>query len=204
MKIFLICFAFMIITVPAYAAGKAIIGETAPEFTLNDANDKTHSLSDYRGKIVVLEWTNHECPYVKKHYSTGNMQSLQEQAIADENVIWLSIVSSAPGRQGYTSAIEALAVIEKTGSKATARLLDSSGEIGKVYGAKTTPHMYVINAEGILVYKGAIDDSPSPRVETIKTAKNFVIPAIAAAKEGRMLETPQTKPYGCSVKYKLF
>ncbi len=204
MKNLLVFFALMVMALPGYAADKAVIGELAPEFSLSDTNGKSHALSDYRGKIVVLEWTNHECPYVKKHYGTGNMQTLQEQATADENVIWLSIVSSAPGRQGYTTASEANAVIEKAGAKATARLLDPTGETGQLYGAKTTPHMYVINAEGTLAYKGAIDDNPTPRPETVKTAKNFIVPALAAVKEGHMPEITQTNPYGCSVKYKLF
>ena len=193
-------FALLLMALPAYAA-EAVIGEAAPAFTLSDIDGQTHSLADYRGKIVVLEWTNHECPFVRKHYETGNMQKLQTQATAD-GVIWLSIVSSAPGKQGYTTPEEAKAVIEKTGAKATARLLDPDGTTGIAYGAKTTPHMFVINEQGILAYMGAIDDSPSPRHGTVKTAHNYVLAALDALKAGMMPETAQTNPYGCAVKYK--
>ncbi|MCB9990382.1 MAG: thioredoxin family protein [Rhodospirillales bacterium] len=186
-------------TAPALASD-AVIGQPAPAFTLTDTEGVSHNLSDFAGKIVVLEWTNHECPYVMKHYDTGNMQKLQEQATAD-GVIWLSIVSSAPGKQGYTTPEEAKAIIEKAGAKATARLFDADGTVGTAYGAKTTPHMFVINEQGVLSYMGAIDDNASPRHDTVEGAHNYVMAAIDSLKKGEMPETTQTNPYGCGVKY---
>ncbi len=190
--------AVMLMAAPVSAA--PVIGEPAPAFTLTGADGKAHSLSDYAGKTVVLEWTNHECPFVRKHYDTHNMQKLQEEATA-AGVIWLSVSSSAEGMQGHTTPEEAKTIIEKTGAKATARLFDTDGKVGQLYGAKTTPHMFVINQEGKLVYMGAIDDNPSPKHETIEGAKNYVALALAAVKEGKMPETTQTNPYGCAVKY---
>lgn len=178
----------------------AVVGEPAPDFTLTDTNGTEHSLSDFAGQIVVLEWTNHQCPYVMKHYETGNMQKLQEAATSD-GVVWLTIASSAPGKQGHTSPEEANEIIAETGAKPTARLLDADGTVGKLYDAKVTPHMYVINPEGVLVYNGAIDSDPSPRFETVETADNYVMAALEALKNGEEIETAQTQPYGCSVKY---
>lgn len=191
-------FALMVMALPASAA--PVIGEAAPAFTLTDIDGKTHNLSDYAGKTVVLEWTNHECPFVIKHYDTKNMQKLQEEAAAD-GVIWLTVNSSAEGMQGHTTPEEAKAIIEKAGAKPTARLIDAEGTTGQAYGAKTTPHMYVINPEGKLVYMGAIDNNPSPRHDTVEGATNYVKLALAAVKEGKMPETTQTNPYGCAVKY---
>ena len=199
LKPFYILAALLVMAFPAFAT-EAAIGEAAPNFTLADTQGIVHALSDYKGKIVVLEWTNHECPFVRKHYDSGNMQKLQEQATAD-GVIWLSIVSSAPGKQGYTTPEEAAMLIEKEGAKATARLSDPDGKVGTAYGARTTPHMYVINAEGTLAYMGAIDDNPSPRVDTVETAHNYVLAALEAVKKGEMPKTVQTNPYGCAVKY---
>ena len=181
---------------------KAVVGEAAPEFTLVDSHGETHSLSHFKGKTVVLEWTNHECPYVQKHYDTNNMQNLQQEATGD-GVIWLTINSSAPGMQGNTPAEEANMLIEKIGSHETARLLDHDGNVGHMYGARTTPHMFVINGEGTLVYAGAIDDNPSSRHEDAATANNYVRAALASVKSGEPVETAQTQPYGCGVKYKL-
>jgi len=195
---FIMLFAVMTMALPAWA--NPVIGEPAPAFTLTDIDGKTHNLSDYAGKTVVLEWTNPECPFVVKHYGTKNMQKLQEEATAD-GVIWLTINSSAPGMQGNMTPEEAKALVEKEGAKATARLTDADGTVGQLYAAKTTPHMFVINGEGKLAYMGAIDDNPSPKPETIEGAKNYVKLALAAVKEGKMPETTQTNPYGCAVKY---
>jgi peroxiredoxin len=183
---------------PAHAAPE--IGKPAPEFTGTDSNGKEHKLSDYKGKIVVLEWTNPECPYVVKHYDSKNMQKLQEEATA-KDVVWLSVNSSADGKQGNQTPEAANAYIKEKGAKATARILDPKGEIGKAYDAKTTPHMFVIDKEGMLVYAGAIDDNDSFKPEDAAKAKNYVTAALNALEAGKPVETSQTKPYGCGVKY---
>lgn len=199
--------AFVLLIIPAAAKAetgtKADIGAPAPDFTLTDSSGTEHSLSDFLGKTVVLEWTNHECPYVKKHYESGNMQQLQKQA-TDKGVIWLSIVSSAEGKQGYTTPEESQMLIEKQNINATARLHDPSGEVGRLYGAKTTPHMYVINSEGTLVYAGAIDDNPSPNPAVIENSENYVLAALNSLEKNEPIATSMTKPYGCSVKYEAF
>lgn len=190
--------AFMLIATPAFAAPE--VGQPAPGFTGTDSNGSEHSLSDFQGKTVVLEWTNHECPYVQKHYGSGNMQALQKAA-TDDGVIWLTIVSSAEGKQGYTTPEEANALIEEVGANATARILDPSGEIGKLYDAKTTPHMYVIDGEGTLVYAGAIDSNNSYDPATIEGATNYVQAALDSLKAGTPIEVASTTAYGCGVKY---
>lgn len=176
------------------------VGKPAPEFTLKDCSGAEHSLADFKGKVVVLEWINHGCPFVVKHYGSGNMQKLQADAVAD-GVVWLSVCSSAPDKQGHMSAADADAKCSEVESKATAYLLDEDGTVGKLYDAKTTPEMFVIDEEGILVYKGAIDDKPTTKVEDIEGAVNYVTAALRAVAEGKPVETPSTKPYGCSVKY---
>lgn len=201
----IIAVTLMIMPLSATAFSKAekqsVLGQAAPDFTLTDTNGVSHRLSDYLGNIVVLEWTNHQCPYVMKHYDSGNMQTLQKEATED-GVIWLSVASSALGKQGYTTDVEANKIIRQVGANASDRLLDPTGEIGHLYGAKTTPHMFVINAEGTLVYEGAIDDNPSHKPETIENAENYVRSALADIKAGTPVKTPQSKPYGCAVKYK--
>lgn len=176
------------------------VGKPAPEFTGTDSNGKSHKLSDFKGKVVVLEWTNPECPFVVKHYDSNNMQKLQEEFTA-KDVVWLTINSSAEGQQGHQTGEEANKYITEKGAKATARLLDSSGEIGKTYGAKTTPHMFVIDKDGTLVYAGAIDDNDSAKAEDAATAKNHVREALNELLAGKPVTTAQTNPYGCSVKY---
>lgn len=183
---------------PVQAAPK--IGEPAPAFTATDSNGKTHNLSDFKGKIVVLEWTNAECPYVVKHYDSKNMQGLQEK-YTGQDVVWLTVNSSAEGKQGHVTAEAANALIAEQGAKQTAFILDADGTIGKAYDAKTTPHMFVIDKEGVLVYAGAIDDNDSAKAEDAATAKNYVAAALDALLAGKPVETAQTKPYGCSVKY---
>ncbi len=192
--------AVMIMAAPVAGHAAPVIGEPAPEFTLTDTDGQTHSLSDFAGKTVVLEWTNHECPYVIKHYDTGNMQALQKEATANDTV-WLTIISSAPGKQGYVSAEEAAMIMTEAGSAETARLFDEDGTVGQLYAAKTTPHMFVINPDGVLAYKGAIDDNSSPRLSSVEGATNYVQLALNAIAAGKMPETTETQPYGCSVKY---
>ncbi len=197
--LFLQALLLVTLAVPALAAPQ--IGEAAPDFTLTDSQDKPHSLSEYKGKAVVLEWTNPQCPYVKKHYGSGSMQKLQKDA-TDAGVIWLSINSSAPGKEGYTDAKGTQAVIAEQKSAETARLIDADGTVGKLYGAKTTPHMFVVDKEGRLVYMGAIDDAPSTEPSSLTGAKNYVTAALDALKEGKPVAMPVTQPYGCGVKYK--
>lgn len=176
------------------------IGKPAPAFTVVDATGKSRSLSEFRGKTVVLEWTNEGCPYVQKHYDAGAMQRLQKAATGD-GVVWLSVISSAPGKQGYKTAAEARAWQAKAGVGATAVLLDPKGEVGRAYAAKTTPHMYVVNPAGTLVYMGGIDDRNSADPATLKGARNYVTAALADLKAGRAVAQPVSAPYGCSVKY---
>lgn len=174
-------------------------GKPAPDFTLPGLKNEV-SLKDLKGKTVVLEWLNHGCPFVRKHYDSGNMQSLQKKYTA-KGVVWLSIVSSAPGSQGYVDAAGALKEKQQYKSEASDILRDPSGEVGKKYGAKTTPHMYIINSEGILVYQGAIDNKPDADQASIKTAKNFVADALDEVLAGKKVSAASTKAYGCSVKY---
>lgn len=186
---------------PAEAASAAPTpGALAPDFTLLDTNGEEHTLSDLRGRTVVLEWLNYDCPYVGKHYGGGNMQALQRQATAD-GVVWLSVVSSAPGEQGYFEPAEMNARTEQEGGLQSAVLLDPTGEVGRRYDAKTSPHMFVIDAEGRVVYNGAIDDRPTTDVADLEGATNYVVPAIAAAQAGQPADPATTPPYGCSVKY---
>lgn len=176
------------------------VGAFAPAFVGMDSEGKTVSLSDYAGKTVVLEWTNHQCPFVRKHYDSNNMQSLQKDAAAGD-IVWLSIISSAPGKQGHVSGEEANGIVAERGSAPTAVILDAKGTIGRAYGAKTTPHMYIINGEGTLMYKGAIDDTPSARLADVKIAKNYVGVALASLGAGKTITESSTRPYGCSIKY---
>lgn len=182
------------------AAAAVSSGAKAPAFSVVDATGKTRSLSEFAGKTVVLEWTNHDCPFVKKHYDTGNMQKLQKAAAA-EGVVWLSVISSAPGKQGHVAGAQATALTTSRGAAPVAVLLDEKGVVGKAYGAKTTPHMYVITPAGEIAYQGAIDDTPAREPETVKTAKNYVTAALAAVKAGKAPAVTATQPYGCTVKY---
>ncbi|HEX4154586.1 MAG TPA: redoxin domain-containing protein [Acidobacteriaceae bacterium] len=175
-------------------------GETAPEFKGTDSNGKTETLSQYRGKYVVLEWTNHECPYTMKHYDSGHMEALQKQWTA-KGVVWLSIISSAPGQQGYMTPAMENEYLHKMHADPTAVILDPSGTIGRLYDAKTTPHMFVIDPSGRLIYEGAIDDRPSPDPSTLKGAHDYVSAALEEAMSGHAVQTPVTRSYGCSVKY---
>ncbi len=176
------------------------VGDAAPNFTGTDTHGQIHKLSDYRGKFVVLEWTNNGCPYTEKHYDSGNMQALQKAWTA-KGVVWLTILSSAPGQQGYMTASEENAYIAKVHADPTAALLDPNGAIGHEYEAKTTPHMFVINPEGKLIYAGAIDDHPTTDPSDIKSSRNYVSEALTDAMSGKQIATAYTRPYGCSVKY---
>ena len=176
------------------------VGKPAPDFTLKDTSGKEHKLSDLKGKFVVLEWINFGCPFVKKHYDSQNMQKLQKAATG-KDVVWLSVCSSGPGKQGNLPPAEAAAASKAYGSSATAYLIDEEGTVGKLYGAKTTPNMFVINPEGVLIYKGAIDDQTSPDPSSVEGAKNYVELALNEASSGKPVTTPSTKPYGCAVKY---
>jgi peroxiredoxin len=192
--------AVIVLALPLAALATPQVGAPAPDFTGTDSQGDTHRLSDYRGKIVVLEWTNHECPFVGKHYGTANMQRLQQEA-AEQDVVWLSIISSAPGRQGHVSPAEANELTASRNAAPSAVLLDPEGTIGQVYGAKTTPHMYIIDPEGKLVYMGGIDDTPSARWSDVETAQNYVRTALVALAEDKPVESAVTRPYGCTVKY---
>ena len=175
-------------------------GQTAPDFTLKDSKESPQKLSAYAGKFVVLEWMNPECPFVKKHYSGGNMQALQKE-YTSKGVIWLSIISSAPGKQGYCTGPQAEANTKDQKASPTAVLLDPSGDVGQKYGAKTTPHMFVINPEGKLIYMGAIDSIRSANSSDCAKAENYIRQTLDAALAGKPVPTPETKSYGCSVKY---
>jgi hypothetical protein len=198
MRTWILSLAALAFAATAAAAPKP--GDTAPDFTLPGSDGKPHSLSAYRGKYVVLEWTNHECPFVRKHYGSGNMQSLQKEATG-KGVVWLSVVSSAKGEQGHIDAGKAADLTKSRGAAPTAVLLDPSGEVGHKYGAKTTPHMFVIAPDGKLVYMGGIDSIPSADAEDIAKATPYVKVALNEAMSGSPVTNASTKPYGCSVKY---
>lgn len=182
-------------------APTAVVGEAAPAFTLPGVDGKAHALKDYAGSYVVLEWINFGCPFVRKHYDSDNMQSLQA-ASAARDVVWLTICSSAPGKQGYFEGDELKEQVEASRSKARAYLVDAEGAVGRAYGAKTTPHMFIIDPKGTLIYAGAIDDRPTTDKADIKSATNYVKAALDAAMAGKKVETAVTQAYGCSVKYK--
>lgn len=182
----------------ALAAPK--VGEPAPAFTATDSQGKTVSLADFKGKFVVLEWTNNECPFVVKHYKSGNMQATQKDAIA-QGAVWLSVVSSAPGKQGHVDGKRADELSKERGATPSHVLLDPSGAVGRLYEAKTTPHMYLIGKDGKLLYAGGIDSIPSADPADIKDATNYVKVALAEAAAGKPVSNPVTKPYGCSIKY---
>jgi peroxiredoxin len=178
----------------------AQVGAPAPDFTATDTNGKVHHLSQYKGKFVVLEWHNRDCPYTRKHYASGNMERLQKEW-TEKGVVWFTVISSAPGTQGYVTAADENAYVAKMNASPTAVLLDPSGSLGHLYGAKTTPHMFVINPEGVLIYNGAIDDKPTTDTADIATAKNYVQTALEEAMAGQSVAAPTARPYGCSVKY---
>jgi AhpC/TSA family protein len=186
--------------VPWAAQAAANIDQHAPAFSGKGADGRTINLSDYKGKTVVLEWTNHDCPFVKKHYDSGNIPKLQKEAAA-KGVVWLQVLSSAPGEQGQVDGPTAIKINGYRDAKPAGIVLDADGTIGKLYGAKTTPHLFIVNPEGKLVYKGGIDSIPSANPADIAKADNYVSSALTALAAGKKVANPSTQPYGCSVKY---
>jgi peroxiredoxin len=184
---------------PSWAVAPSI-GAPAPAFSLPDQDGKTHALADLRGKTVMLEWTNHDCPFVRKHYSSGNMQRFQREA-AERGIVWLSIASSPPGEQGHVTPEQARALTSEREAAPAAVLLDPRSQAARAYGATTTPHMYVIDAEGVLRYMGGIDSIPSNKVEDITRAAPLARDAMLAVAEGRPVAQAVTRNYGCAIKY---
>ncbi len=184
---------------PSWAAA-AKVGEPAPGFTSAATTGSPVSLGSYKGKIVVLEWTNHDCPYVRKHYETGNMQSLQREATG-QGIVWLTLISSSPGTQGHVTPAQADELTSTRKAAPTAVLLDEKGVVGRMYGATNTPHMYIVDKAGLLVYAGAIDDRPTSRRADVPGANNYVRAALEAVAAGQPVKTPVTRAYGCTVKY---
>jgi len=184
-----------------YAADVPPVGTAAPDFSLTDSNGKAHSLSQYKGKYVVLEWFNPECPFVKKHYGSDNMQKLQQE-YTSKGVVWLTIDSNAPGAEGNMTPEQAQKIMSSWKTHQTALLLDPESNVARSYGAKNTPDMIVINPEGKIVYEGAIDNKPTPNPNDIPSSTNYVKAALDESLAGKPVSNPTTKPYGCSVKYK--
>jgi peroxiredoxin len=191
-------FAFLFVGLSSGNATR--VGGRAPDFTATDSNGRVHKLSEYQDKFVVLEWTNRGCPYTQKHYDSGNMQRLQREWTS-RGVIWLTVISSAPGKQGYVKAAEENAYVKHVNAAPTAVLLDPTGVLGRLYEAKTTPHMFVIDPKGILIYNGAIDDRPTTDLVDVSGARNYLSLALEEAASGKPVSIPTTRPYGCSVKY---
>jgi peroxiredoxin len=185
---------------PSWAAIAAKVGEAAPAFTATSTAGSSVSLGSYQGKVVVLEWTNHDCPYVRKHYETGNMQALQRETTG-QGIVWLTIISSAKGEQGYVTPAQADELTSTRKAAPTAVLLDDKGVVGRMYGATNTPHMYVVDRTGVLVYAGAIDDKPTTRRGDVQGANNYVKAALDSMAAGQPVKTPVTRAYGCTVKY---
>ncbi len=200
-KIVLLTCVFFVVFGMHLQAFEAPVDKPAPDFACNDSNGGEHTLSAYKGKIVVLEWLNHDCPFVKKHYGSGNMQKLQK-VYTGRDVIWLSVISSAPGKQGFCTPDKANDLTRSNNAYPTAVLLDPLGTVGKKYGAKTTPHMFIIDKDGILVYNGGIDNKPSTDPLDIDKATNYVAKALNELLTGKEVTTKTSAPYGCSVKYK--
>ncbi len=200
-KVFFSALAFTALAVvTTTASAEAVVGQQAPRFTLTDSNGRQRSLDEFKGKPVVLEWWNYQCPFVGKHYGSGNMQRLQQEWTG-KGVVWLTINSSADGLQGYVDGARANSVMKEAGGSPTAVLLDHDGTVGRAYGAKTTPHMFVIDKDGSVAYAGAIDDTPSTDQSDVATAKNYVSQALAEVAAGRPVTRATSQPYGCSVKY---
>jgi peroxiredoxin len=184
-----------------FAADSPAVGTNAPDFSATDSEGKTQTVSQYKGKYIVLEWFNPECPFVKKHYGSGNMQKLQEE-FTGKGVVWLTVDSSASGKEGHLTAEQANAKMTEWKTKQTALVLDADGKAGQAYGAKNTPHMFVINPEGKIIYEGAIDSKATPNASDIAGSTNYVKVALEESLAGKTVSNANTKPYGCSVKYK--
>ncbi len=185
---------------PASVLAAADLGKPAPAFSATDSAGKSWSLAELKGKVVVLETTNHDCPYVRKHYNSTNMQTQQREAAA-KGVVWLTVASSAPGEQGFVTAAEANELTQKRNGAPTAFLLDPKSRIARAYGATVTPHMYIVDASGVLVYKGGIDSIPSSSVGDVAGAKQYVRVALDEVLAGKPVSDASTRPYGCSLKY---
>ena len=192
--------AGVLLTMASAALANAELNKPAPAFAAVGADGKPVKLDAYKGKTVVLEWTNHECPFVVKHYDSGNIPSLQKDA-AGKGVVWLQVVSSAPGKQGFVDGAAAQKLNGTRNAAPTATVLDPDGKIGKAYGAQTTPHIFIVNADGQLVYKGGIDSIPSSNKADLPKAENYVVSALKSISAGKPIEKANTKPYGCSIKY---
>lgn len=184
---------------PALAQGGLRTGVKAPDFSVVDVNGKTQRLSDFAGKTVILEWSNHDCPYVRKHYNSATMQNLQRDMTKD-GIVWLTVISSPPGEQGYVNAAQAKELTASRNAAPSNVLLDPKGTMGRAYRAQTTPHMYIIDDKGTLVYAGAIDDKPSASSGSLNGARSYVRQAISELKAGKPMSQPTTKAYGCSIK----
>lgn len=193
--------AALILMASAAVVAAPEIGKPAPDFSVVDTKGKVHSLSDYAGQKVILEWTNHECPFVAKHYGAGNMQEQQRAARNDHDVVWLSVISSKPGAQGHVSPEKADELTESRNAYPNAVLIDESGEMGHAYDARVTPHMYIIDADGILRYMGGIDSIPSADQDDIPDATQYVMVALDEMAAGKAISQTTTRPYGCTVKY---
>lgn len=191
---------FLALSVAASAWAEPVVDQPAPEFSGKTADGKTLPLHALRGKTVVLEWTNHQCPFVKKHYESGNIPRLQKDAAA-QGVVWLQVISSAPGKEGYVDGPTAVKLNAERGAAPGNVLLDPEGTIGKLYGAQTSPHLFIINPEGVLVYKGGIDSIPSADQADIAKAENYVKSALGELAAGKKISKASTRPYGCTVKY---
>ncbi len=192
--------ALALISGAALAQGAAKPGAPAPAFSVVDVDGKTQKLSDYAGKTVILEWTNHDCPYVRKHYNSATMQTLQKD-MAKEGIVWLSVISSPAGEQGHVDAAKAKELSKSRDAAPASILLDPKSTLARAYGAQTTPHMYIIDPKGTLAYAGAIDDKPSSSASSLSGAKSYVRQAVAELKAGKTVSQPATKAYGCVVKY---
>lgn len=198
--VYFIAAAILLMTLAPMVQAAPVVGQPAPEFEVKDIDGNTIKLSNFKGQKVVLEWTNSQCPFVVKHYGSGNMQKTQEAAIAQQ-VEWISINSSAVGKEGHLDAEATKKLIAENGSKASLHIIDESGALGHLYDAQTTPHMFVIDEAGVLAYAGAIDDNSSPNPEVIAQSKNYVLAALGDIAAGKPVATPTTQPYGCGVKY---
>jgi len=198
-KTFLACVTLALAT--SVGAAVPTVGQGAPDFTLKDANGKAVKLSDFRGKHVVLEWTNPGCPYVKKHYDSGNMPATQQEAVG-KGAVWLSINSTETGSGDYLAPAKLASWQKERKAAATAMLMDEEGSVGKAYGARTTPHLYIVDPQGKLIYAGGIDSIASSNADDIKKATNYVRQGLAEAMAGKPLSAATTRPYGCSIKYK--
>lgn len=196
----LACAGLVLASGSAFAQSAAKVGAPAPAFQAVDADGKTRSLSEFAGKTVILEWTNHDCPYVRKHYNSATMQTLQKD-MAKEGIVWLSVISSPVGEQGHVEGPEAKALSVKRDAAPAAILLDPNSKVARAYGATTTPHMYIVDPKGTLAYMGAIDDKPSASAASLTGAKSYVRQAVAELKDGKPVSEAATRAYGCAVKY---